>query len=111
MYIGTLTNCIVFELIHTWNPINITTGATLSPVIQLLARVLHESGASNNVDVLMYESSLNHKKGFLTAEEERAVPIIKIYTPTHKSAYNKNNNTPASTGIQYEGMENTLQYN
>lgn len=69
--------------------------ATMAPIVQLLAKCFRENGIK--VDVALYEGSLNYKPGFLTDEEDRAVPVIKLFTPTSKQQ---------KQGITYDGEPN-----
>lgn len=54
-----------------------------APIIHLVARCLKQGQkdvpADAQLRVALYESNKNYKKGFLTAEEELAVPTIKLY--------------------------------
>jgi thiol-disulfide isomerase/thioredoxin len=53
----------------------------LAPVVDSVAEVLHDVGESEKrpMEVLIMDGEANEKPGFLTEEENRALPLIKFY--------------------------------
>jgi hypothetical protein len=78
--------------------------STLRPVVLALAAALEHEPA---VRVMAYDDEANFKRGFLSPEERRELPLLKFYPQLVPAALGSPLHPAAREGIIYTGAPNT----